>query len=460
MKHPKEVNRRGFLKGLALGTGGAVAWQLARPVGAGLAGAPAAANLCVPSTGGAGILGAADFAYLGYYDVIVSSLNSPYAQALTHRYVDGDLRFLTMEYGQPLANVGEWSIAGKNFGDGVNTTTNRWLTPWNNDQQMSGNYYGLWWDEPNQRLWSTHAVDYTYDYIQTQIFTRTLNSNGTVSNLKGPVGLKGISAKRTYGGALQLPAWFQSRYRVGPYAVGFGGYTSLMAGGGGCSLGPSMYAIPDPSLHANNTEIATSNFKTIMDCNSGVRMDDWYAQGSPTAFDRGIRLNIPINYYDQGDARANPTTAPTVPPVAGAGWLSPAPDGRARWVWGDSYYNTGCWIDGPTKQGYIAIATLSTGKTWYGNAHLNADSKVFELHVYDPQHMGEVVTGGRQPWQVRPSVMVPLTLPGLGSGAQAGGVFFAVAGATYDPTTKRLYLMGTCAGGTYVNRLFVYSVNA
>jgi Bacterial Ig domain len=402
-----------------------------------------------------------DFTYLGYYDQILVGLSSPYAQALTHRYVAGDLRFLTIENGAPSAWVYEWSLAGKNFGDVINASTNQWLDPWSNGQTLNGYWFGLWWDEPNARLWSTHAVDYTYTYIQTQIWTRTLNANGTISNLKGPVGLQGIGAKRTYGGALALPASFQAVYGVGPYAVGFGGYTSLSGGGGGCSYGPAMYAIPEPSAYADNTEIPSPSFKTIMDCNSGVTQTDWYASGTPT-FDRGVRANAPINYYDFGDQRQNPLTAPTDPPAPGAGWLSPAPDGLARWVWGDSYFNTGCWIEGSTKHGYVCIASLGAGKTWYGNAHLNDDSKVFELHIYDPARLGESIHGARDVWNVKPATMLPLTLPGLGIGDYAGTNHHAVAGATYDETTKRLYLFapGAGDGGIYVNRLYVFAVNA
>jgi hypothetical protein len=210
MKHPKDVNRRGFLKGLALGTGGAVAWQLARPFGAQLAGTTAAPNLCVLPNGGSQLLGAQDFSYLGHYDVHLNGLDSPYAQALTHRYVDGQLRFLTIESRAAKALLCEWTVAGRGYGDGA-VKTNEWLTPWNNDQQISGNWYGLWWDEDKQRLWSTHSIDYgeTTAYYPTNIYTRTLNGNGTVSNLKH-VSLAGVSSKNAYGGAVQIPLWFSS----------------------------------------------------------------------------------------------------------------------------------------------------------------------------------------------------------------------------------------------------------
>lgn len=451
---PTGFDRRRFLKGAAMGL---CLGPLARGFTARGAGADLGGSVCAAP---ASRLSGSDFTYLGHYDVALMGMNTPFAHALTHRYVGGDLRFLTVENGEPTALLREWSVSGKKFGDLVSSATGAWNDPWGNKQPLNGNFFGLWWDELRKRLWSVHAFDYTYDVIQTQIYTRTLNADGSVSDLHGPVGLSGISAKRVYGGVQPVPEWFQQKYAVGPYVVGWGGYTSISRGGGICSFGPTMYGIPDPSRYAPSTEMPTTDFRTIMDCSSGTSGTDWYKNTTQT-FDRGVRQNIPINYYDGGDPRSNPTTAPTDPPVANAGWLSPAPDGLGRFVWGDSYYNTGCWIDGPNKQGFLAVASLGAGKNWYGNATLNCDSRVFELHIFDPSDLGEAAQGRRAPWNVKPSSMLTLQLPGIGgrpfSGNSPQG---GVAGATYDALTKRLYLFGPAGGGTYVNRLYVYAVNA
>ena len=174
---------------------------------------------------------------------------------------------------------------------------------------------------------------------------------------------------------------------------------------------------------------------------------------------------MPVNYMDGGDPRSNPTTPPVDPPQAGAQWLSPAPDGHARWVWGDNYFNTLNWIDGPNKQGVIGVGTFLTGDCWYGNAHLNAGGKVFELHVFDPADLGAVANGTMQPWEVQPTTIFDLTLPGLGAGGSAGGPLYSAAAATYDPVGQRLYILGTSCGevepsGVVSNRLYVYQVNA
>jgi hypothetical protein len=160
-----------------------------------------------------------------------------------------------------------------------------------------------------------------------------------------------------------------------------------------------------------------------MDHGSGTRFDDWYADRAPTSFDRGIRNRDVINYYDGGDPRANPATAPTGLPQGRAGWLSPAPDGVGRWVWGDSNHNTGMWIDTSRKHGFVTVPSFSSGRAWYGNSTLNTERMTFEMQVFDPTHFGEVIRGIRQPFNVQPSNRWPLTLPGLGA---CNAVYFSV----------------------------------
>lgn len=426
-------SRRRFLTGLAIGAGLAPLASL-RPQSVTAGRAAAANDLCYSP--GKPLLSAQDLSYLGYYDVQLNGSNSTYGFALTHRMVNGDLRFLTLEIDGRLY---EFSLAGKSFGGLINTPTRTW-------GNIGGinNHIGLWWEENQSRLWSTSAEDYTAVVNQVAIYTRTLNDNGTVANIRGPVGLQGLNAKRVYGGAQPVPAWFQAQYGVGPYAVGWGGYTSLLAQGGGASLGPTMYFIPDPAGYSPNTEIPSGSYRKAMDCYTG---------------DRGSRVTIPLNYFDGGDPRMNPSTPPTSPPLSTAQWLSPAADGFGRFVWGDSYYNTGMWIDGPTKQGFLMIASLGGGKCYYMNSTLNFDSRVFEAHIFDPARIGEAILGQRALSQVKPTVMTQLNLPGMGYPWGGNSTTGNIAGATYDAATRRLFLLGRGVN-TYFARLFVYSVNA
>jgi hypothetical protein len=313
-------------------------------------------------------------------------------------------------------------------------------------------------------LWTLEAIDYTNVQRQVQIFTRTLNVNGTVSNVKGPVGISGIPDRRAFGGIQPVPAWFQTQYGVGPYAIGWGGYTSLLVQAGGASLGPTMYFIPDPAGYADNTEIPSNSFRIGMDCVSGTSGTDWYlgsATTHPSSFDRGIRVSPVTNYFDFNDPRQNPTTPPVAPPSPG-NWLSPAPDGYGRWVWGDTHLGTGCWIDGPNKQGFLLIPSLGAGVVYYGGSTLNFSSRAYEFHIYDPAKIGEAVQGTRPVWDVKPRALWPETFAGLGNVwlDGTGGSAGMINGATYDAVGGRLYVMGTGINHTGLSRLYVYSVSA
>jgi len=481
-----------------------------------------------PAPPGRRLLTTTDFSYLGYYNVTIAgaSLNG-----LAYRYVGGDLRFLGLRIGG--ATLWEFSIAGKNYGDTVTTTTNIWS---NIGGDAGQSHNGIWINPDDGKLWSLGTIDYSSVTEPTKLWTRTLNSDGTISNLHGRISLTSISPKRMYGGCQKIAPSFKVSYSVTQsYVCGWGGYTSLMAQSGAASMGLSSYAIPDPANYANNTSIPTNEFKILADHSSGTSGGDWYthgASGVPTVRDRGSRVTLPKNYYDGGDNRANPTgpttstvstsgtavtrtgsgvfqtwwvgltvripgsagtpytvasvadsshlvlmssagvqtnvgmytpdTVPTFDPIVStAYWTSPTPHGDGRWVWGDSYYQTGMWIDGSNRYGMVTIGALCSGKCWYANSTLNSQNRVAELHIFDPAQFGEVLAGTRAVWDVQPTNMGQLTLPGLGAGGTGNGAAGNITGATYNPTLQRAYLLscGPPLAPGPICRLYVYQVN-
>ncbi len=323
----------------------------------------ALSNVAIGSTAAFGpadkpVLSQSDFTYSGYYLVPTggnfSGLN--WGQGFTHRYVNGQLRFLTFSFYGNYTGGGYQLIEfapPANLG-GVATFTNHWADIWPGTGLNSGGVWmGLWFEQAKNRLWTTWAIDYpddTQSSYTKSLAIRTLNDDGTVSNGIGPWGLAGVQQRRIYGGVTALPPWFQDFYQVGPYAVGWGGYASRM--GLGVSLGPTFYAIPEPTGYPAG-DIPTSDFRTVMDHSGGTTSTDWYASGHPVSFDRGVRNSNVKNDYD----------APA--------WQSPAPDGLGRWVWGDSAWNTGAWIETPSRQGFVLVPKLSSGRAWYQTSTLH-----------------------------------------------------------------------------------------
>ena len=385
------------------------------------------------------VLSQADFRYKGYYRLPYTVIGD-YPQGFTHRYVNGQLRFLTGSF-----TLKEYA-APANLGDTVTALTNSWSDFWTGTGlSPSGAWVGLWFEQARNRLWTTWAIDYPDDiqkYFTKSLAVRTLHDDGTISNVAGPWGLQGVQQRRLYGGVTALPQWFQDLYSVGPYACGWGGYASRLTAGGWASLGPTFYAFPEPTGYAAG-DIPTSAFRTLMDHSAATASGDWYASGHPTSFDRGVRNTDVQNDYD----------APQ--------WQSPAPDGLGRWVWGDSAWNTGAWIDTPTRHGFLIVPKFCSGRVWYYGSTLNCERQTAEIQVFDPGMLGQVAQGIRTSWNTYPSSRWEITndmLPlGMGWGRTGNSNAGGPAGATYDSTTRMLYVY--CAGAYHADScILVYDV--
>jgi hypothetical protein len=357
----------------------------------------------------------------GYFDVRTNGNDSTWGQALTHRYVNGELRFLTIVHGGQLH---EFRTAGTRHGGTITETTGRWDL---NPTDALNNFNGIWFEQAKNRLWITSAEDYTSENHQARITLVTLGAGERATRVK--TFRLNVPAKRVYGGCNAVPAALVAQLG-GPYVCGWGGYTSLVEQGGGASIGPTMYAIPDPDTVQDGASLRA---RTILDA----------------AGNRGVRRTIPVNYFDGGDNRQNPSTRPTSPPRGSANWLSPGRDGLGWMVWGDSYYNTGTWI-GTT---YAAVASLCQGSCWYQSSTLAFDGRQFELHLWNGAALGKDRLR-------RPDSMIELDLPRgndrvWGGNAPPGNI----AGATFDETSGRLYMIGFPLGpDNYTGRLYSFIV--
>jgi hypothetical protein len=229
----------------------------------------------------------------------------------------------------------------------------------------------------------------------------TLNDNGTVSNIHRV--LLSVPDRQVFGGCQPSPV---AGYA---YVCGWGGYTSRMTCCGRSSIGPTMFAIPDPAIVAEGAMITV---KTILTAQA----------------DRGYRKTLPQNYFDCGGACGQQSTGgktatrPAAAPPSGSGYLSPNAAGVGYMVWGDSYWNTGI----NTGRGFLMVASLCKGKCWYGDSTLYYDARQFELHIWDPA----TLTGANI--LQRPTSMSELILPNAGDAWNAGdGPATNASGATY-----------------------------
>lgn len=383
------------------------------------------------------LLSSNDITYLGQYTVPNTIAQGSGGgvladgRAFTLRYVSSSLRFLTFGYDSGAYRLVEFTAPG-NLGDTVSTLNTVW-----SDITIANDLHGIAWDEDNGVLWETSGWDYPDDEYEPSkaISTRVLNSNGTISSYKGRIGLQGITARRMTGGMVKIPAWFQSQYSVPAYAVGFGGYCSRMSVGP-VSLGLSLYAIPSLNGYSNNTDIPSNTYKVLADHQTGATVDD---TGYPTTKDRGIRFNTNFtNEYDFG------------------AWNG-TPDGYRRCTWADTWGGA-VWIDNDagtrTKHGFIALAMLATGRTWYENSTLNQESTAHELQVFDPLHLAQCAAGSRNPWNVQPVSGLDLEINGGGF----AGHFYGGTPMAFDSTTNRLYVYLRNYGASNASLIKVYSV--
>jgi hypothetical protein len=247
--------------------------------------------------------------------------------------------------------------------------------------------------------------------------------------------------------------------------MGWGGYASRMAQGwsgnpaiGPVSLGPSIIGIPDIASYRNGAQIATDAVGIYADHVSGTQ-----GSGPSATVDRGVRNGDVINYFDSGDPRPNPSTPPSVPPAAGARWLSPQADGLGRFTWGDSFWGTGMAIDTGDKYGLVLVGSLMSGKAYYMSSALYSDRKTYEFQVFDPANL-------RDAWQnVTPKIVKPtnrwqVSLSGMGQMGSdghsigAGTPYGSVSGATFDPQTKRIYLYGGWVVPEIRSRVWVFQL--
>jgi hypothetical protein len=123
---------------------------------------------------GQAVVQPSDFVYQTYYDVYTDGMDTTYMAYLAGRYVNGQLRFLTMT---DRGILQEFTLAGLSPHDAVRTTTHQWdLT----SVGVVQDFNGIWFNAETNRFWITGTADYTADFAPAHLTTMTLNDDNTI----------------------------------------------------------------------------------------------------------------------------------------------------------------------------------------------------------------------------------------------------------------------------------------
>ena len=355
---------------------------------------------------------------------------------LTHRYVNGQLHFLTTSHLYSGGLVYETNYPGISTGDIYSAPKAQVVWNWGDvytgkkalqDATVGGDYwvsqlssgaltYGLYYDQNLGRLYWNYGDWYNMVYGgNPSLGYSLLNDSTGVGMGVGYWSLTNRPEKFDRGGTLRIPQWFADRFTGGKsLAVGFGGYFSGVAG---ASFGPALAAVSDPDPVVNPDRSSLDNVPLI-----------GYPSNAPDRAHRDPDYN---SFYESTDGSPDPAGAWN--PLNGVGY----------WTWSDIIFGAAAWIDTPQLGGVLFIAKVGQGNVWYETSNLHADRGAFEWFVYDPKDLAAVASGAKQQWQIQPKYIWidnVLQLNEATTGWEGEGGM-QVGGVTFDSTTNRLYVL-------------------
>jgi PKD repeat protein len=403
------------------------------------------------------VLNQSNFTYLGSFLMPTSAngWSTAYAMGgLTHRYVNGQLQFLTTSHVYSGGLVYETNYPGiassgslpqaqvlRNWGDvytGQKALQDAQVTGdnWTSTLSSGDPTYGLYYDQNLGRLYWSYGDWYNAEFPYNPSFGYSVLDDSTGAGTGvGAWSLTARPEKFDRGGTLRIPQWFADRFTGGKsLGVGFGGYFSIV---NSASFGPALAAVSDPNTAVNPDRSSLDNVPLI-----------GYPADAP---DRCQRNADYTSFYDGG---TYPTTPGSWNPSGGTGY----------WTWSDIVYGSGSWIDLPDLQGVLFIAKVGQGHVWYESSDRHAQRGSFAWFVYDPVDLAAVAAGLKQQWQIQPKyswVDSVLQMPYDQTGWSGDG-HNQVGGVTFDTITNRLYILvnGAWKGGCceWYPEVYVYQV--
>lgn len=382
-----------------------------------------------------------DFTYEGAFRMpsAVEGQDAGWGRGLTQRYVGDALHFLsTTVQGQ----VYEVAFPG------VTPAPPYPLAPlarlWGDvyhdqrrvdEPQRQTTVWGLFWDVIDQRLYWSYGDGYnTVGPDDPSLGYTILDDALGASHALGGWRFAGRGCKATMGGILAIPPWFAEQYCAGQrLGAGFGGYFSIVATGP-AHMGPALCAFAPPTTH--NPPLSTLPHTALV----GYPFN-------PTAYTPPDRCHRDTDYHTEFDAWQ---------PRNGIGY----------WSWTDYLWQGAVWIDLPTQHGLVYFPTLGNGRTWYETSTLHAERATHWWYVYDPLDLAAVAQGRAEQWFIQPRTTWPVRYGGLQYPLDgwADEPFHMITGATFDPTTRRLFVAvrfgWTTGPSEWGHTIHVYRVSA
>jgi len=472
-------------------------------------------TLTVNAAGTQPLLQPSDITYLGYYDLNLGIGDPFYGTTIAVRYVGGQPRMIISIFpgnGSTTRTIAEVDIAGASLNSTITSTVNTWSVDctqggtqpvWEYGWSGQGPTYGacesILWDSTNNYLLRSSFIGYPQAGVLNQAWLDVLSvpsSGGAITRVKRLNVGASLMDTRIGGGFSEIPSTFQSTYGVGPIALGTGCYTSLVANyPGGAPMGFTTYAVPNYSGYSNGSTlpITTMASHDALSGTTNLGKKMWFGYtftqtgtktftstevnapgGNPAyngvtvptgTFTSAAAVVGPVDYlYSASDPRGNGQTGPqpTWDPVyinsAGNGTAYGNIGGDQTWFAWNDYYGGHAFIYGAsfTKRGVIAVGLFTGGALWYSNSAVANQNKHLEMHIFDPDHLGQVVQGSRAAKDVQPTSYKLVTDAPVQSAANDTGL----PCVSWDSTAKKLYVSWpTVYSGSYKTRVLVYSVN-
>jgi hypothetical protein len=389
------------------------------------------------------VLSSTDFSYVGAFQVPldVAGKGTAYSRGLTVRYVNGELRLVSMAYPDQVFEMAPPSVLAQAPGDFQTGAVTR---VWGNvgaasytklNGPGSSAIYGLYWDQTDRRLYWNGGNVYDIPYSGDPSVGYSLLDDATGRVTSVGMWKVGTSSKMTFAGVTAIPGWFAQQYCEGRrLGAGFGGNWSGIAQGP-ASAGPALFAFNPPNISTQPTQSLLPSTNLV----------SYPYNATPyTTPDRLHRDPDVINDFDNWNPR----------------------DGVGYYTWTDLIWQNGVWIDTPTKSGFMLCLTLSNGRTWYQNSTIWAERASHAWYFYDPRALALVATGMKASDQIQPSERVAVQYPSSKFSYPLSGWHdeppFIVTGTAYDPVGSRLYVavrFGYGIDSSVGPVIYVYAVN-